>query len=644
MLHYYKFRTDFCADSIIKRDLSNTLYARTRDYDAAQRLIDQTAETYFDMPLDDSAKFQSMTCEQLSHYAPLPPVEYINLFQGMKFLTGFIKDTNTTAPIYNPPYDEYMIQNESKRLTTLNYMYIYYIILYYFRLPNILKSTAGGLSVWLIVGVKQLFISKIYKDTILFPPEAACIFPQDMWDYYFLPYLVYLPQNKGTIEDPIWERVPNGWSRPTCDAVVVTSMTEYIYPLYRNYSDVDSYYGQLIVDLEIGEVFKEALYGKDNETYGFNFLVSTYDYKVVACSSYATKMLFNTSYTIDELSCGNGSTFNISTTGFASLHDLLPNPMVENTKIHSILNNRDYYVTWVREDSYKYILVAAVLESVLNGASWEIQTSSVRYSSEDSKEESFVIVKNTGNYNITFTLSISSDIVIIDKKYTGQLLLKPHSVLNITYTLNLKKRTSDSFTITFVPNGDNYECYSSLLGTVNLINIDCISDDYEYELSECNSNYRHKVHYKWKNDSICRGGIDLPDDEEVPCQWFDNNAGFISYCCIVCGLGLIVFIFVGIKLIKSSAELRAMEPITFFICYMVGVAFTMICILILCFGELKKIDCTVFHVFRTFGSLFIEVAVLCILIQINTVYILLLIIIYYINRSILKIISYLLRI
>lgn len=483
-----------------------------------------------------------------------------------------------------------------------------------------MKSTAGGLSVWLIVGVKQLFISKIYKDSIFFPFVSACTFPQDLWIYYFLPYIVYLPQNKGTEEDPVWEKVPNGWSRPTCDAVVNKSMTEYIYPLYRNYSDVNSYYGQLIVDLEIGEVFHDTLYGKDSDTYGFNFLVSTYDYKVVACSDYATKMLFNSDYAVDILSCYDGSTLNMSTTGFAPLHDLLQNPMIDNTNIHSILNNKDYYVTWVREDSYKYILAAAVLENVLNGASWEIQTPVVKYSSIETTEQSFVLVKNTGNYNITFTLSISSDIVIIDKKYTEQLLLKPHNKLNITYTLDLTKRISDSFTITFVPNGDNYECYNSLLATVNLINIDCISDDYEYELSECNSNYRHKVHYKWKNDSICRGGIDLPDDEEVPCQWFDNNAGFISYCCIVCGLGLIVFVFIGIKLIKSSAEIRAMEPITFFICYLVGVAFIMICILILCFGELKKIDCTVYQVFRTFGSLLIETAVLCILIQINTVY------------------------
>lgn len=102
------------------------MYARTRDYDAAQRLIDQTAETYFDMPLDEISKYPSYTCKELSQSYPVPDTpDYINLFKDMKFLSGFINDTNSTAPIYSPPYDEYLVQNESKRLSTLNYLYKY---------------------------------------------------------------------------------------------------------------------------------------------------------------------------------------------------------------------------------------------------------------------------------------------------------------------------------------------------------------------------------------------------------------------------------------------------------------------------------------------------------------------------------------
>lgn len=485
-----------------------------------------------------------------------------------------------------------------------------------------LKSTAGGLSVWIIVGVQQIFISKIYRKDVEFPvPLAACIFPKEMWDFYFLPYTVYLPQNKGTEEDPIWEKVSNGWTRPTCDAAANKTMTEYIYPLYRNESDVNTYYGQLIMDLEIREIFHDTLFNKDPDTYGFNFLVSTFDYRVVACSDYATKMLFNTDISLDILVCYAEATLNISQTGFSPLHNLLQNPMIDNINIHSSINNKDYYVTWVREETYKYILVAAILEDVLHGASWEVKTQPINYSSDDEIEDSFIVVKNKGNYDVTFTLSIESSFVVIDNKYMQQLSLSPHSELNITFRVDLTKKASNSFSMTLIPNGDNYECYNSLLATVNLVNIDCISDDYEYELGECKSNYRHSVHYIWKNNSICRGGVNLPKDEEVPCQWFDGDSGFISYSCIVCALGLIIFTFVGIKCIKHAAEIRAMQPIPFFVCFALGLIFLMICILVMCFGELNRMDCTAYQIFRTFGSLLIGTSILCALMQINTVYI-----------------------
>lgn len=117
--YFCMYRTDFCADSIIKRDLSNTLYARTRDYAAAQRLIDQTAATFFNMPLDEDVKFPSMKCSEINPYLP----DYTHVFFGTEFLSGYITDTNLTTPIYSPPYDEYQVANESRRISTLNYLY-----------------------------------------------------------------------------------------------------------------------------------------------------------------------------------------------------------------------------------------------------------------------------------------------------------------------------------------------------------------------------------------------------------------------------------------------------------------------------------------------------------------------------------------
>lgn len=604
LIYIMLYRAKYCAESALKRDLSNELYAKTRDYDSAKRWIDNIAGTIWTME-PSNIEYHFSKCDQTI----FPNTSYMNYIIDFTYPIGYIEDTLTDLP--SPPYHEGKLDEDMRKVVlNLNYLYIIFIIIN--SLPLMINSTAGALAAWVLIGVKHLLCGKLYNEQNHLPSLFACKFPQDMWTYYLKPYIEFLEKADGT-------RPPAGWTRPTYDALVNKLMTEYVYPIYLN----NTYYGQLIIDIDLNLIFGEIVADKPKDE-GFNFVISLYDYSVVSATNKTVTLLFNNKTDIVSLYHWDKAFINMSTTGFNQIGDIIKKELEDHTIVHSLLDSNDYYVSWSLEMDYNYALCAAIPITTLHGASWEIEPSILEfnYSTGETISYSTVVLKNTGKFKLDTSLKIPEYVHLVNYE-ADQINLSPESSIELRFSIDIEKTKDTTLVITFTPNGDNYECFSTLLLPVTLELIDCKVDDYDIVIDqgECTGNKAYRdVYYKWKKEGNCRGGITLPNNDTIPCgiyyyyylfiyciiEWLNENTAIKVTTIVIVVICLLNLVFQMILTIKNYEDVRTRLPPIFFISIEIGYLF-MVITLVMYVAEFNKTNCTILQVFRSLGSIILAV-------------------------------------
>lgn len=386
--------------------------------------------------------------------------------------------------------------------------------MYLFRFPLFKKSISGFLAVNILIGYEDLLCGKLYN--VDYPEATACGFPQNVWDYFLLPYVPYLPDDDGNIADP-------NWTRPTYDAFANTIMTEYIHPI----KDVNGeYYGQLILDIDIFEIFSDVI--KEFSTNdSFMIIVSTYNYQVVAATEEINELLFNNKTSSTELFHWDNSFLNQSKY-ISDLEEYLQDERINEAD--ATIDGKDYLLSWQIEEAYKYAIVAAVPYEILDGASWYVipPLFEIKYSSNDEVVEEKIEIKNNGTFVFQFQITYPDYFEIIDNNDDNYHLEDGESVV-IHFRIKLPDSKQFSPDISIIPNGDNSECYSSLRLPTSYRLINCMPNDYDIFISDCDR-FSRKVTYKWRNDTICRGGISLPDSHEITCRILNIFRMAILFC------------------------------------------------------------------------------------------------------------------
>jgi len=142
----------------------------------------------------------------------------------------------------------------------------------------------------------------------------------------------------------------------------------------------------------------------------------------------------------------------------------------------------------------------------------------------------------------------------------------------------------------------------------------CLEKDYFYDIYFCNPKTLTRViHYSWNHSVNCSGGVSLPDDLEVDCDWIPltSKTGYAVLSISLAGAFLCTTLCFCVWLNSSSVVMKSAQPA--FLLIFVGSATVLSLSSICCLGKHTDAKCLtelwIFHVSFTsmFAGLFLKV-------------------------------------
>lgn len=355
--------------------------------------------------------------------------------------------------------------------------------------------------------VYNIYLAKKYIGDVEFLNYYGCAFNQsEVWNMLLVPIIPFLPRKGG-------EMPKASWTRPTFDLPSKRLVTQYIYPIYKKNGETERYYGSVITDVGINDIFGDVINDKPTD-HGYYFLMSLINSAVVAATNEAMDILFGKGHSgvIGEYN----KVHNLCNSNVTAWNGLYDNIKRDETSVEIKVNEITYYVTWAKAEKYNYALIAAIDIRELDGASWNVSDEILTfyYTEIDLEITQTIIVKNTGMYDISFRIDTTNDVIVLDQQDLYPLAKGKENPITFKYIFdNINVETTPS--VIFNPSGTNYECIDAILTPVRLQKVDCVPSDYGYEIDDKTGFYNEIKYYK-KESSICRNGKSLPSTKSIP--------------------------------------------------------------------------------------------------------------------------------
>lgn len=452
----------------------------------------------------------------------------------------------------------------------------------------LLKSISFSVSSTVILGIKDVLKLNKFKSGDKL--SNICKLSNRIWDSD-LDYLKeHIPTDKNIKSTP-------KWIKPRFDNFTNTIVRDYIYPIYVN----DLYYGLGILTIDYEDMFADITHTHDPSE-AYHFVVTATDATVFSASQEMMKLIFNTTNTVKEqFQTENYSLVN-STTGFQNTIKAFLIDQKTETEIDCNVDNHRYYVTGIFDYDYDFVMITVIPTNNLYGAKWRIFPEIVdfNYSDINNKPTSDITIINEGKYTATFSLETNFQLNIT--QYIG-IEIEPYHNKTITLELDIDKlKNIFGLYILIQPNGTNSECYSTIVAGISVKDISCKVDNLNYYLEECDGTNQH-LHFEWDNSSKCEGGIKLPKDLAIACQWMDHDVGFKTFTIIIIVIYLVIVVFIIINTFLHYTQLRGIIIPVFLYTYIVGLLFRQIALLFFAFTELDKTNCNAYQILDSLGTI-----------------------------------------